>query len=227
MKYKIIPGIGVIISLALWLGQQWITDDINSTYADFPWVWIFALFVTFILGVVYSDLLSDGSRLQLWWRERRRIFRVTHFSPASTVKDHNSFIKPTCGISFTKRIKNVQITVQITQSVNIEHAKESFVLLQETVGMVEPNLRKEFVFATYPKSNIGTASVGYPYWGEDENKQWAGDGNHVITLRAKSLFRFQEEHFLIAKIRNPGGGPEPVLLFGDEGSKRYMEIHGQ
>ncbi|ALO36185.1 hypothetical protein CMT41_16695 [Colwellia sp. MT41] len=224
MKYKI-PGYPAMLALVLWFGQQWIIDDINTKYIEFPWRYLFLALLIFMLGVAYADLLSKYSKLGSWIRTKRRIFDVDHFVLASSVTEEKPYLKATCALKFIKSIKNVKVSVQITSHVTVEHAKDSFILFQDEIGTAEPNLTKKYVFATFPRQYSKSVGAGYPYWGEDQSRQWAGDGTHVITLKARSFLRYQEEHFLMSAIRNPGGGPEPVLLFGGSESKKYMEVY--
>ncbi|MBC7002757.1 hypothetical protein BIZ37_09335 [Photobacterium sp. BZF1] len=223
MKYKI-PGITLFVTLSSWLCQQLLVDFVNTEWVDFPWFWLFLLSLFFVVGVVYSDLFNEQSRLKKWIDEKRRIFTVDHFVLASFVPNEEASLKATCGINFLSRMTNVHITIQVAQYVSTEHAKSKFVLFQDKLDLTDQNLTKKYIFATFPKRASQGVAIGYPYWGEDPDKSWAGDGMHVVTLTARSSYRVQKEHFLISAIRNPGGGPEPVLLFGGEETKGFLEI---
>ncbi|AXN30212.1 hypothetical protein [Vibrio coralliilyticus] len=223
MKYKI-PGVTLFITFSFWLWQQWLVDLVNTERVDFPWFWLFMLSLAFLVGIFYSDLFNEHSRLKKWLDAKRRIFSVDHFVLASNVSDGELALKATCGINFLSRMNNVHITIQVTQYISTDHAKSQFVILQDKLELTDKNLAKKYVFATFPKQTSKGKAVGYPYWGESNDKSWAGDGMHVVTLTARSFYKTQKEHFLISAIRNPGNGPEPVLLFGGEETKSFIEI---
>jgi len=42
----------------------------------------------------------------------------------------------------------------------------------------------KYVFATFPKGAIGTAPVGYPYWGENKERQ-RNNNSHFPTSLAQ------------------------------------------
>ena len=224
MKYKI-PGISLFLTFCFWLWQQWLVDIVNTERVDFPWFWLFLIVLFFVTGIVYSDIFNEQSKLKKWINEKRRIFSVDHFVLASVVNGDKSFLKATCGVKFISQLKNVHISAQVTQYASTDHAISKFVLFQDKVEIAELNLNKKYVFATFPRQYSKSIAAGYPYWGENEELSWAGDGTHIVTLKASSFLRSQTEHFLISSIRNSGSGPEPVLLFGDEESKKYLGIH--
>lgn len=224
MKYKI-PGISLFLTFCFWLWQQWLVDFVNTERVDFPWFWLFLIVLFFVTGIVYSDIFNEQSKLKKWINEKRRIFSVDHFVLASVVEGDKPFLKATCGVKFISQLNNVHISAQVTQYASTDHAINKFVLFQDKVEIAELNLNNKYVFATFPRQYSKSIAAGYPYWGEDEAHSWAGDGTHVVTLKARSFWRSQTEHFLISAIRNPGNGPEPVLLFGDEESKKYLGIH--
>ncbi len=224
MKYKI-PGISLIFTFSVWLWQQWLVDLVNTERVDFPWFWLFLVSLFFVAGVAYSDIFNDHSRLKKWINSKRKIFSIDHFVLASVVEEQKSYLKATCCINFLCRMENVHITAHITQYASLSDSMSKFVLFQDKFEITEQNLNKKYVFATFPRQVSKEVAVGYPYWGENTEKSWAGDGMHVVTLKARTFWRSQTEHFLISAIRNPGNGPEPVLLFGGEDTQHILDIH--
>jgi len=223
LKYKI-PGLASFISLALWLPQQWLTQFIGANYANFPWKWLFFISLFFLIGVIYSDLFNEHSNLKKWIKSKQRIFEVDHFVLASKVEGSESFYSANCCLNFLSRIKNVDVSFQITQYASTDHAVNKFVLFQDNFDLVEENLKKKYSVATFPRRVSNDVAVGYPYWGADKKHSWAGDGSHIVTIKAHSFLRSQTESFLITAIRNVGGGPEPVLVLGGEETSEFLTI---
>ena len=224
MKYKI-PGLASFISLAFWLPQQWLTQYVGANYANFPWKWLFFISLFFLIGVIYSDLFNDHSNLKKWIKAKQRIFDVDHFVLASKVDGSESFYVANCCLNFLSRIKNVDVSFQITQYASTDHAIDKFVLFQDKFDLIEENLKKKYSVATFPRSVSNDVAAGcYPYWGADKEHTWAGDSSHIVTIKAHSFLRSQKEHFLIIGIRNVGGGPEPALLLGGEKTSKFLTI---
>ena len=95
---------------------------------------------------------------------------------------------------------------------------------QEVIPNVDENLIQKIVVARFPVRMSKEVPVGYPFWGENKNHTWAGDGRHIIKLKLSSGFKHQSQKFLISAIKNVGAGPEPVILFGGPESQSYIQI---
>ncbi len=224
MKYAL-PGISTFITLTVWLSQQWLTQHFNSKYANLPWIWLFVVSLFFLIGVIYSDLFNEQSNFREWLKSKQKIFIVDHFVLGSKFQDNEYYYQAICGLQFVTRIKNVRLSIQVTQYASIDHAVSKFILTQDKFDLVEDNLCKKYRIATFPRRVSNEIPVGSPYWGENKDKSWAGDGKHIVTIKAHSFLRSQTKHFLIAAIKNFDGGPEPVLLLGDEDTERFLTIN--
>lgn len=152
-----------------------------------------------------------------------KIADAEHFVLASKTEVGKSWYEAVIHLRFLSKINNVNCTIEVTQYAGIEHAENSFVVSQQTIPLVENNLLLKLPVVTFPRRVSQKVAVGYPYWGSNENLTWAGDGRHVVTLKLSVGLRTQTEKFLISAIRNPGGGPEPVILFGPD-SESYVQV---
>ena len=86
---------------------------------------------------------------------------------------------------------------------------------------IEENLIIKLSVANFPNPLFNKKPVGNPYWGNDKNNLWAGDGRHIIELKLSSgLMKYQSNKFLISAIK----GQQPVVLFGDPESQSYIQI---
>ena len=219
MKYKL-PGLASIIGLVLWLPQQWLTQYLGDNYANFPWKWLFFISLSFLVGIIYSDLFNENSNIKKWIKAKQRIFDVDHFVLASKVEGVESFYSANCCLNFISRIKNVDISFQITQYASTEHAINKFILFQDNLSLVEENLKRKYSVATFPRYLSNGVPVSQPYWGTDKSRIWAGDGKHIVTIKAHSFLRSQTEHFLITSIKSS----EPVLLLGGDETTDFITI---
>lgn len=227
MKYTI-PGISLLISFILWIGKQWISQvfgsKIEKIIAQISWGWILICSLAVLFGFVYADFFNESSQLREWIRERNKIANVDHFVLASTVENEESRYEAVMHIRFLSKLKNVNCTVEVTQYVGLDHAQNSFVIKQEIIPHVDENLIMKIPVATFPIRVSKETPVGYPYWGNDKNHSWAGDGRHIVTLKLSSGFKHQSQKFLISAIKNVGVGPEPVILFGGPESQSYIQV---
>jgi hypothetical protein len=215
VKYIVVGG-SALVTFALWLGEQWLSQRLGAVYGAIPWGWLCLLVLAFLCGAIYCDLVNRNSRLRSKLREMCRVVDVDGF-----VLAHNSNVTPwqyeaKLMLSFRRRTDAAKCVVEVTQYVGHPQGARTFVVKAEQVAPVEPNLRKDLIVACFPERMSNDVPQKSPYWGCDQSKTWAGDGRHLITLRIHgSLFRRQVEHFLIEAIRNvSSSGPEPVLVFG-------------
>ena len=223
MKYTI-PGISTLIALIFWIGEQWLSKIWGQKMEKVPWGWILICSFTLLLGIVYADALNDSSQLREWIKERGKIANVEHFVLASKVENKESWYEAVIHLRFLSKLKDVNCTIEVTQYVGLDHAQNSFVIRQEVIPNTEENLIKKLPVAKFPRRISKEVPVGYPYWGDDKNHTWTGDGRHIVTLKLSSGFKRQSQKFLISAIKNVGDGPEPVILFGGPESKSYMQI---
>ena len=90
MKYTI-PGISILISLILWVGQQWIAQvfdsKIEKVFKKIPWGCVFICSLSLFLGFIYADVFNEDSQLREWIKEKRKIANVEHFVLASKVEN--------------------------------------------------------------------------------------------------------------------------------------------
>ncbi len=177
-----------------------------------------------LLGIVYADAFNDSSQLRSWIKERSKIANVENFVLASKVENEKSWYEAIIHLRFLSKLKDVSCTIEVTQYAGIDHAKNSFVIRQEVIPYTEKNLIKEIRVVTFPRRVSKKVPVGYPYWGDNKNHTWAGDGQHIVTLTLSSGLRRQSQKFLISAIKDVGEGPEPVILFGGPESQSYMQI---
>jgi len=143
---------------------------------------------------------------------------------ANTIENEESRYEAVIHIRFLSKLKDVNCTVEVTQYVGLEHAQKSFVIRQEVIENVDKNLIMKIPVATFPIRVSKKTPVGYPYWGNDSNHTWAGDGRHIVKIKLSSSFKHQTHKFLISAIKNVGAGPEPVILFGGPESQSYIQI---
>jgi len=223
LKYTI-PGISTLIALILWIVQQWLSKIFGQKMEKVPWGWILICSSTLLLGIVYADALNDSSQLREWIKERGKIANVEHFVLASKVENEESCYEAVIHLRFLSKLKDVSCTIEVTQYVGLEHAQNSFVIRQEVIPNTEENLIIKLPVAKFPRRVSKEVPVGYPYWGDDKNHTWAGDGRHIVTLKLSSGFKHQSQKFLISAIKNVGAGPEPVILFGGPESQSYMQV---
>jgi len=189
-----------------------------------PWNWILICSIALLLGIVYADAFNDSSQLRSWIKERSKIAIVENFVLASTVDNEKSWYEAVIHLRFLSKLKDVSCTIEVTQYAGLDHAKNSFVIRQEVIPYTEKNLIKEIRVVTFPRRIYIKVPVGYPYWGDNKNQTWAGDGQHIVTLTLSSGLRRQSQKFLISAIKDVGEGPEPVVLFGGPESQSYMQI---
>lgn len=223
MKYAI-PGLSTLIAAILWIGERWLSQTFSQTLFNVPWGWLLVSTSALLVGVIYADALNKNSALRLIAKKITKIVNVENFVLAHKIEDGECWYEAVIHVRFLKRHKNVSCSVQVTQYVGITHAEYTLVASQEHIYNAEENLLKKFVVAKFPQRVSKEVSVGYPYWGSDSSHTWAGDGNHVITLKLSTGFRRQTEKFLISAIKNVGDGPEPVILFGDPCHDKYVQI---
>jgi hypothetical protein len=220
LKY-IILIFSVIISALIWVGEQWLAQYMGENFSTFPWKWIFFITFAFFLGFLLSDILNSNSAIRVKLRKAFKIVEIDHFVFASGSEAYESRLK----FHFKRHFKKVHCSIKITQYVGLEHAQRNFITKQDVINLAEPNLEHIIVVATYPKQIDKSVAAGYPYWGKDKSKSWAGDGNHIVTLKLRAFPFAQTEKFLIATIRQFSTGAEPVLLFGDKSNNEYLQIN--
>ncbi len=220
MKY-IILSLSVVVSALIWIGEQWLSQYLGNNFSNFPWKWVFFIVFAFALGFILSDFLNSNSAIRLKLKDIFKIAEIDHFVLASAAEKYEARLK----FHFKKFLKKAYCSIEITQYVGLEHAQRSFIIKQEVISSAEPNLEHIIIIASYPKQIDKSVAVGYPYWGEDKTKNWAGDGNHVVTLKLRSFLFTQTEKFLITSIRSFSTGAEPVLLFGDKSNCEYLQIN--
>ena len=227
MKYTI-PGISLLISFILCIGEKWISQvfgsKIEKIMKQVPWGWILICSLALFFGFVYADFFNESSQLREWIKERNKIANVDRFVLANTVENDKSRYEATIHLRFLSKMKDVNYTVEVTQYVGLKHAQRIFVIMQETIPNVDKHLLKKISVATFPIRISKETPVGYPYWGNDSSHTWAGDGRHIVTLKLSSGFKHQTKKFLISAIKDVGAGPEPVILFGGPESQRYIQI---
>lgn len=224
MKYTI-PGISVLLTFILWAGQKWISQifgqKIENIFAKISWGWILICSLSLFLGFVYADFYNEKSQLREWINEQRKLANVDHFVLASKVENDESWYEAVIHLRFISKLKNVNCTIEVTQYVGIEHVQDTFVIKQEIIPSVDENLIVKIPVFSFPRRVSQKNPVGHPYWGEDKNNTWAGDGRHIVKLKLSAGFLKQQSHkFLIAAKK----GREPVILFGDPDDQSYIEI---
>tara|TARA_R110002049_G_scaffold307135_1_gene506884 strand:+ start:1176 stop:1838 length:663 start_codon:yes stop_codon:yes gene_type:complete len=220
LKY-ILLIFSVAITALIWVGEQWLAQYMGENFSSFPWGWIFFVTLSFFFGFILSDILNDNSAIRLKLIKAFKIAEIDHFVLASDSDAYEARLK----FHFKRHFKNVRCSIKITQYVGVAHAQKDFITKQDVIKFAEPNLEHIIIVATYPKKIEKLVAATNPYWGEDRSKSWAGDGNHIVTLKLRAFIFTQTEKFLISTIRNFSTGPEPVLLFGDMPSNEYMQIN--
>jgi len=227
LKYTI-PGISILISFILWTGQKWVSQvfgqKIEKIIAKIRWGWILICSLSVFLGFVYADFYNENSQLREWIREQNKIANVERFVLASKVNNKESWYEAVIHLRFLSKLDNVRCTIEVTQYVGIDHAQNSFIIKQEVIPNVDKNLILKLIVSTFPTRISKELPVGYPFWGENKNHTWAGDGRHIVKLNLSSGFKHQSQKFLISAIKNVGAGPEPVILFGGPESQSYLQI---
>ncbi len=213
----------MLISAIFWIGEQWLSQRFNQTLANVPWGWLLFSASTLLAGVVYADLSNENSSLRSTARKMTRIIEVENFVLAHRVEGGRRWYEAVIHSRFLKAHKNVNCSIQVTQYAGLKHAEKRFVIWRGNISNTEENLRKTFIVATFPQ-RVSQEHPGNPYWGSEPNHTWAGDGNHVVTLRLSFLLRRQTEKFLISAIRDVGDGPEPVILLGGPRDDRFVQI---
>ncbi len=223
MKYTI-PGISTLIALIVWIGKKWLSKIFGQKMERLPWNWILICSIALLLGIVYADAFNDSSQLRSWITERSKIANIENFVLAGKGENEKSWYEAVIHLRFLSKLKDVSCTIEVTQYADLDHAKNSFVIRQEVIPNTERNLIKQIRVVTFPRRVSKKVPVGYPYWGDDKNQTWAGDGLHIVTLTLSSGLRQQSQKFLISAIKDVGDGPEPVILFGGPESQSYMQI---
>jgi hypothetical protein len=224
LKYAL-PGISTFITIALWLSERWLEEEYSSRLENLPLGWLVVLTLALLLGVLYADIFNPNSPLRRAIAVRRKIADVQHFVLASKGNESSSWYEAVLHLSFSRVMANVDCTVQVTQYVGLPHAESSFVVLQQNFPRTEENLVRQLVVARFPKRIRNDTPVGYPSWGDQDAHTWAGDGNHIVTLKLSSGIRSQTERFVVTAIKNVGGDPEPVLLFGGPETQAFIQVH--
>jgi hypothetical protein len=222
VKYTV-PGISTLIAFILWISEKWLSQSFTEELKQFPFSSILLVCLCILLGTIYADIFNENSSLRSAIRKLMKIASVEHFVLASKVENEESWHEAVVHIRFLSKISNVGCTIEVTQYVGLDHAQNSFVVSQQTIPLAENNLLLKLPVARFPKRVSKEIAVGYPYWGTDKNHTWAGDGRHIVTLKLSIGLRTQTEKFLISAIKNVGGGPEPVILFGPD-SESYVHV---
>ena len=215
-KYTI-PGISTLVTLCLWLGEQWLSQHFGTVFVVIPWGWLCALSASFLFGVLYSEACHYDSRLRSKLRTLYRKADIEGFVLAQQTRPKESWYEAKILLRFRGRRNQANCVVTVTQYANNPQVSRKFVVLQERVAPVERDLRKQLVVASFPERISNAIPPGSPYWGNNKAFRWAGDGQHVITLSIKSgILPQQVEQFLIAAPRRPStNSPEPVVLLGN------------
>jgi len=223
LKYTI-PGIPLLLAILLRVGEQWFSQSYSKVLTEAPWGWIFAVSAAFLIGALYADLFNKDSGIRIWIKSQLKCYEVEHFVLAHNSVEGKAWYEAIISIRFTRPVKALDCSLEVTQYLGSPHAETSFVILMEKLGAVEANLLKKFSVATFPIRISKEVSPGYPYWGKDQNKKWAGDGDHLIKFRVKKGFISQSSNFLITAIKKVSAEPEPVLLFGGPNNQNYVNI---
>jgi hypothetical protein len=224
LKYAL-PGISTLIKIAFWLSERWLAEAYSSRLENLPLGWLVITTFALLFGVLYADIFNPNSQLRRAIAVRRKIANVQHFVLASKADESSSWYEAVLHLHFLRVMTNVNCTVQVTQHVGLRHAESSFVVLQQNFPRTEENLVRQLVVARFPKRMGNDTLTGYPSWGEKDAHTWAGDGNHIVTLKLNSGIRSQTERFAITAIKNVGGGLEPVLLFGGPETQAFIQVH--
>ena len=203
------------------MGEQWLAQYMGTNFSSFPWKWIFFVTLSFFLGFILSDMLNSNSAIRLKLRKAFKIAEIDYFVLANGAAAYEARLK----FHFKKHFKKVHCSIEISQYVGLKHAQTNFITKQDEVISAEPNLEHTIIVATYPQQIDKAVAVDYPYWGERKEKSWAGDGNHIVTLKLRTFLFSQTEKFLIASIRSFSTGAEPVLVFGDKSTSEYIQIN--
>lgn len=222
MRYAI-PVPVLVLTIAAWMGEQWLSQTLSQTFATLPWGWFLLAVSAFLCGVVYAEVLNENSALRARLKNFGQIVEVENFALAHKSEDEKKWYEAIIHTRFLKSHRKVACTIQITQYAGINHAEKTFVIMQENISNVEANLYKKFVVARFPR-RISKLHPGNPYWGKDSTKTWAGNGNHIVKLKLRTILRKQTENFLISAIKDVGDGPEPVILFGAPRHNKYIQI---
>lgn len=225
MRYAI-PGFSTLLLLLVWQGEQFLSQLFGESWPQIPWGLLLLLTAAVLVGMAYADFCMPTSDLRRWLRDEARLFEVNHTVLAHKSSEGNACYQVECSLRFTSSIKNVSISVKVDQYVHVENARTSFVILNEEIGEVVKDLHKNIVVARFPIRVSPDVHPGNPSWVGLTEKIWAGDGHHIVSITARSRFRRQEEKFLIAAIKDVGGGPEPVILLGGPDSRHYVQIGG-
>jgi len=227
LKYTI-PGISILISFIFWIGEKWVSqvfgEKTEKIISKARWGWILICSLAVLFGFVYADFFNENSQLREWIKEQRRIANVERFVLAHRIENGKTWYEAVIHLRFLSKLKNVSCTVEVTKYVGIDHAQNSFVIKQEVIPNTEENLIKKISVAKFPVRISKKVPVGYPYWGDDKNLTWAGDGRHIVTLKLSSGLKSQSQKFLITAIKDVGAGPEPVILFGGPDTQSYLQV---
>jgi len=215
-KYTV-PGIATLLTLSLWLGEQWLSQRFGTAFATIQWGWLCALSTSFLFGALYTEACHSNSRLRSKLRTWYRIADIEGFVLAQQTSPSESWYEAKILLRFCGRRKQAKCVVTVTQYANHPQVSRKFVVLQEQVAPVERDLRKQLVVASFPERVSKAIPPRSPYWGNNESLTWAGDGQHIVTVGIKSgILPQQVEQFLIAAPRRPSASsPEPVVLLGN------------
>lgn len=224
MKYTI-PGVSTLVTLLLWVGERWFSQSFGQALSVIPWGWIFAVLVAFLIGNAYADLFNPNSGLRTYFGSKFKIYEIEHFVLAYKLEEGKAWYEAIISVRYLKSLKAVNCSLEITQFSGLPHAENTFLILIEKPEPVDTNLLKKYSVAKFPIRVSKEVPPGYPYWGDDQNKTWAGDGDHLVKFKAKSGFlRNQSSKFLIAAIKNVDAQPEPVLLFGGPNNQKLLKL---
>ena len=218
---------GPLIGVAHWLVEEFAREQ--AWWHAVPFAWLIVLWSAFMLGLIVQDVANPDSWLKENLRAMRRILILEGVVPVHRTSPQREWLEITARIRFVRAVQNAQLVVRVDANTNVEHAREEFVLRNESCGHVATDERRQIVIAIVPLKRYDEQPLGYQCWGDRFRESGDVDGMYTlfagtrstVEIQARGGFWFkQSERFLLAATDAPGTGTSGRVFIDVDGETR-------
>lgn len=191
------------------LTEQWASTYFGQWWSTIPWGLFLLFFVVFSSGQLIADWANDNSWLREKWQSYRRIFDIENVVPVHLSDTSKEWLEITAHIRFLKQVRGVTIVVRVHECVNLDHAKNVFVLKALEPQDVEVDQIIHMVLAVVPLKQT-SAPPGYQVWGDRyresgdtyKMKSLLGGSENVVEIEARNGGHIQKSKIYLAPLND-------------------------
>jgi hypothetical protein len=218
---------GPLIGVAHWVVEEFAREQ--PWWHSIPFVWLIAMWGAFMLGLIAQDIANHDSWIRGNLRSSQRLMVLERVVPAYRTSLEREWLEITAWIKFVRTVENVHLIVRVDANMNMTHAREQFVLRNESYGRVAADESKQFVVAIVPLKRHDGEPLGYQCWGDhfresgdtERMRTLSAGTRNIVEIQARGGFWFrQSEHFLLAVTDAPGTGTSGGVYIDVDGEVR-------